>query len=73
MVLETTTSKDNIVRTVKVGFRPRRHCGPGPYKGVRLYEMDVAVQRLVLLVPREDVGEVEQARVGEAEEEEVEG
>ena len=70
VVLETTTSKDDIVRTVKVGFRPRRHCGPGPYKGVRLYEMDVAVQRLVLLVPKEDAGEVVQDSKTE---EEVEG
>ena len=72
VVLEITTSREDIVRTVKVGFRPRRHCGPGPYKSVHLYEMDVAVQRLVLLVPREDAGEVVQVKGGETEKE-VEG
>ena len=72
VVLEVTTSREDIVRTVKVGFRPRRHCGPGPYKSLHLYEMDFAVQRLVLLVPREDAGEVVLARDGETEEE-IEG
>ena len=72
VVLETTTSEGGIVRTVKVGFRPRRHCGPGPYKGVRLYEMDVAVQRLEMLVPKNDGREVVQARDSETEME-VEG
>ena len=50
--------KDNIAKTVKVRFQPRRHCDIGNYEGVRLYEMNVAVQRLVLLVTKEDAGEV---------------
>ena len=59
VVIDTTPLKDNIVvRTVKVGFRSRRHFDPGLYKNMRLYEMDVAVQRLVLLVTKEDAGEV---------------
>ena len=61
VVIDTTPLKDNIVvRTVKVGFRSRRHFDPGLYKNMRLYEMDVAVQRLVLLVTKEDAGEVVQ-------------
>ena len=60
-VVEDTTTlhwKDNIAKTVKVRFRPRRHCDIGNCEGVRLYEMNVAVQRLVLLVTKEDAGEV---------------
>ena len=74
VVVDTNTwhEKDNITRTVKVSFRPRRHSGLGPYEGIRLFEMYVAVQRLVLLVTKEDAGEV--ARVEDDEtEEEVEG
>ena len=72
-VIDTTPSKDNIVvRTVKVRFRPRRHSDPGLYMDVRLYEMDVAVQCLVLLVTKEDAGEVVQDKGGETEEE-IEG
>ena len=60
-VVEDTTTlhwKDNVAKTVKVRFRPRRHCDIGNCEGVRLYEMNVAVQRLVLLVTKEDAGEV---------------
>ena len=53
IVLEVSRSRDDIVRTVKVGFRPRRHCGPGRFKPVPLDTMTVAVQRLVLLVEGE--------------------
>ena len=53
IVLETTVSRDGVVRTVRVGFRPRKACGPGAYKSVPLDEMEVAIQRLVLLEPKE--------------------
>ena len=71
IVLETIVSTDGIVRTVRIGFRPRRACGPGAYRSVPLDEMEVASQRLVLLVPKEETsadgkaGEV--AGVNEAE------
>ena len=71
IVLEVIESRDNIVRTVKVGFRPRRHCGPGRYKPVPLDNMTVAVQRLVLLVESEESGAEKQA--GDSSEEQGEG
>ena len=58
IVLETTVSRDGVVRTVRVGFRPRRACGPGAYKSVPLDEMEVAIQRLVLLVAKDETSEV---------------
>ena len=54
IVLEVVKSRDDIVRTVKVGFSPRRLCGPGDYVSAPLFELEVAVQRLVLLVPNSD-------------------
>ena len=61
IVLETTVSRDGIVRTVRVGFRPRRACGPGAYRSVPLDEMEVAIQRLVLLVAKEEASEEKEA------------
>ena len=52
-LLEVTRSRNDIVRAVKVGFWPRRQCGPGKLKAVPLEGMTVAVQRLVLLVKSE--------------------
>ena len=52
-LLEVTRSRNDIVRAVKVGFWPRRQCGPGKLKAVPLEGMTVAVQRLVLLVNSE--------------------
>ncbi len=56
-VLETVESKDDLVRTVKIGFRPRRAVtGKPAYERTALEELEVAVQRLVLLVPANEVG-----------------
>jgi len=57
IVFETIASTDGIVRTVRIGFRPRRACGPGTYRSVPLDEMEVATQRLRLLVPKEEANE----------------
>ena len=54
IVMEVVDSRDGIVRTVKVGFRPRRHCGTGDYVSTPLFELEVAVQRLVLLVKNDE-------------------
>ena len=54
IVVEAVNSRDDIVRTVKVGFRPRRHCGAGGYVSTPLFELEVAVQRLVLLVKNDE-------------------
>ena len=54
IVVEAVNSRDDIVRTVKVGFRPRRHCGAGDYVSTPLFELEVAVQRLVLLVKNDE-------------------
>ena len=54
IVVEAVNSRDDIVRTVKVGFRPRRHCGAGGYVSTPLFELEVAVQRLVLLVRNDE-------------------
>ena len=53
VILTTIPSDDDIIRTVRVGFRPRRQCRPGPYKPVALEKLVVGVPRLVLIVPRE--------------------
>ena len=58
-VKETYPPEDNIVCNIKVGFRPRRRCGPGNYTGKALLEMGVAIQCLMLLVPMEEAGGVE--------------
>ena len=55
VIITTIPSDENIVRTVKVGFRPRRQCCPGPYKSVALDELVVGVPRLVLIVPKEEL------------------
>lgn len=44
-------------RMVRLGFRPRRTCGPGTYRSVLLDVMEVAIQRLVLLVPKVEASE----------------
>ena len=43
IILNTFPSEGNIVRTVKVGFRPKRQCRTGPYKSVTLDELVVGV------------------------------
>ena len=58
-VKKTYPPDDNIVCNVKVGFRPRRRCGPGNHTGKALLEMGVAIQCLMLPVPKEEAGEAE--------------
>ena len=70
-MLEITVSRDGVVRTVRVGFRPRKVCGPGAYKSVPLDAMEEAIQRLALLEPREETGKEWEA-VGGAEVQEAE-
>ena len=36
IVVETFPSEENLVRTVNVGFRPRKQCKDGPYKPASL-------------------------------------
>ena len=52
--MELFHSKDGVVRTIKVGYRSRRQLR-GEYKPAKLEELVIAVQRLVLLVPAEEV------------------
>ena len=54
IVLEVVNSRDGIVRMVKVGFRLRKHCSAGDYVSTPLFELGVAVQRLVLLVKSDE-------------------
>ena len=57
----TTTTRDGVVGTVRVGFRPRKACDPGAYKSVPPDEMEVA---MVLLEPKEEVGKERDAVSG---------
>ena len=43
IILKSFPSEGNIVRTVKVGFRPKTQCKAGPYKSVTLDELVVGV------------------------------
>ena len=54
IVVEVVNACDGSERTVKVGFRPRRHCDAGDYVSTPLFELEVAVQRLVLLVKNDE-------------------
>ena len=57
MILELFHCKDRVVRTVKIGYRSRRQFG-GKYKSRKLEELVTAIQRLVLLVPAEEVKDI---------------
>ena len=46
-------SEDGLVRTVTIAYRARKKGKLLPYVSVPLTSMDVAIQRLVLLVPSE--------------------
>ena len=63
IILETFPSEENLVRTVKVGFRPKRQCKPGPYKSVSIDELVVGVPRLVLIVPAEELSQAHNSLV----------
>ena len=63
IILETFPSEGKLVRTVKVGFRPKRQCNAGPYKSVSLDELVVGVPRLVLIVPAEELPETHNSHV----------
>ena len=54
IVVEVVNACDGSERTVKVGFRPRRHCDAGDYVSTPLFELEVAVQRLVLLMKSDE-------------------
>ena len=55
-IVEIFQSVNNVVRTVRIGFRPRHVAhNKGVYKHIAFEEIDVAVQRLVLLVPAEEL------------------
>ena len=60
-MLETTVSRDGVVRTVRVGFRPRKVCGPGAYKSVPPDNLAVAT---VQLESKEEVGKEREAVSG---------
>ena len=55
-ILVTKKDSDGLVRTVRVGMRPRDAREPNlPYKSKNLFEVEMPIQRLCLLVPVEDV------------------
>ena len=66
-IKEVKVSEDGLVRTVTIGYRAKRKGKLLPYVSVPLTTMDVAIQRLVLLVPSEKVtGEAEEVKDDEA-------
>ena len=54
-------SEDGCTRTVTVGYLPRKSLKQTVYRPVPLETKDVAIQRLVLLVPMEEQQSNEQA------------
>ena len=54
-VKEVKVSEDGLVRTVTIVYRAKKKGKLLPYVSVPLTTMDVAIQRLVLLVPSEKV------------------
>ena len=55
-ILVTKKDSDGLVRTVRVGMRPRDAREPNlPYKSKNLFEVEMPIQRLCLIVPVEDV------------------
>ena len=66
-IKEVKVSEDGLVRTVTIGYRAKRKGKMLPYVSAPLTTMDVAIQRLVLLVPSEKVtGEAEEVKDDEA-------
>ena len=56
IVKKVILSEGGVVRTVKVGYRPRRLCGPDrTYKPAAFEILPVGVQRLVLICPTEEL------------------
>ena len=60
-VIKAEPSEDECVRTVTVGYLPRKNVKQTVYHPVPLEEKEVAIQRLVLLVPVEEQQNNEQA------------
>ena len=54
-VIEVWKDDQGLVRTVQVGYRPRRKEESLPYKAVKLEVLKVGVQRLVLILAKEDL------------------
>ena len=56
IVLSVKKDQNGLVRTVTIGTRPRDSRDPTlPYDSKKLYQMEVPVQRLVLIVPARDL------------------
>ena len=53
-VIKAEPSEDECVRTVTVGYLPRKNVKQTVYHPVPLETKEVAIQRLVLLVPVEE-------------------
>ena len=54
--MTTKEDADGLVRTVRVGMRPCDAREPNlPYKSKNLFEVEMPIQRLCLIVPVEDV------------------
>jgi hypothetical protein len=62
-ILDVTKSEGGVVRTVLIGFRARRAPSGHRLSYAALDQLEVAVQRLVLLVPSEEI-EPEKVGVG---------
>ena len=63
IILETFPSEGSLVRTVKVGFRPKKQCKASPYKSVSLDELVVGVPCLFLIMPAEELPETHNSHV----------
>ena len=60
-VLQAEPSEDGCVRTVTVGYLPRKAHNRVAYHPMPLEQKEVAIQRLVLILPIEEQGVKEQA------------
>ena len=57
--MEIVKSEEDLIRMVVVGYVPRKSLRTLPYKSIKLERKTVAVQRLMLLVPVEDLVNVQ--------------
>ena len=57
-VTEATPSKDGCVRTVWVAYLPKNKLSKATYNPADMEWKEVAVQRLALIVPSEDINEI---------------
>ena len=65
-VIAAEPSDDECVRTVTVGYLPRKNVRQAVYHPVALEQKEVAVQRLVLLVPKEEQHDKQAAQQDDA-------